>query len=41
MLKELGKIVDRNTDHCNKKLETIEMNQSKLDNSVTEKKTNK
>ena len=33
ILTELRKTVDRNTDHCNKELEIIKMNQSKLDNS--------
>ena len=40
MLKELRKIINRNADHCNKELETIKMNQSKLDNSIAEIKTN-
>ena len=26
MLKELRKIIDRNTDHCNRELETIKIN---------------
>ena len=34
MPKELRKIFDRNADHCNKELETIKRNQSKLDNSI-------
>ena len=34
MLKELRKIINRNTDHFNKELKTINRNQSKLDNSV-------
>ena len=34
MLKELRKIIDRNPDHCNKELETIKRNQSKLDKMV-------
>ena len=40
MLTELRNIFKRNADHCNKELETIKMNQSKIDNSVTEIKTN-
>ena len=39
MLKELRKIIDRNADHCNKELETIKMNQSKVVNSIDEIKT--
>ena len=39
MLKELRKAIDRNADHSNKELEFIKMNQSKLDNSISEKKT--
>ena len=39
MLKELRKIIDRNADHCKKELKTIKMNQSKLDNSIAEIKT--
>ena len=39
MLKELRKIIDRNAGHCNKELETIKWNQSKLDNSIAEIKT--
>ena len=35
MLTELRKIINRNTDHCNKELEAIKMNQSKIDNSGT------
>lgn len=40
MLTELRKIIDRKAYRCNKKLETIRMNQSKIDNSTTEIKTN-
>ena len=40
MLKKLRKIIDRNTDHCNKDLETIKVNQSKLLNSIAEIKNN-
>ena len=40
MLTELRKIIDRNADPCNKKVETIKMNQSKTDNSIAEIKTN-
>ena len=36
MLQELRKIMDRNAGHCNKELETIKRNQSKLDNSIAE-----
>ena len=35
MLKELRKIINRNADHCNKEVETIKRNQSKLDNSIS------
>ena len=35
MLKEWKKIINRNTDPCNKELETIQRNQSKLDNLIT------
>ena len=38
-LKEI-KILNRNADHSNKKLETVKRNQSKLDNSIAEIKTN-
>ena len=38
MLKELRKIINRNTDHFNKELKTINRNQSKLDNSVAKVK---
>ena len=38
MLKEM-KILSRKADHSNKKLETIKRNQSKLDNSIAEIKT--
>ena len=40
MLKELRKIIKRNADHSNKEIETMKMNQSKLDNSIAEIKTN-
>ena len=40
MLKELRKIIDTSADNCNKELETIKMNRSKLDNSTAEIKTN-
>ena len=40
MLKELRKIINKNEDHCNKELETMKVNQSKLDNSITRIKTN-
>ena len=40
MLKELRKIIDRNADSCNKELETIKRNQSKLDNSIAKIKNN-
>ena len=36
ILKELRNIIRRNADHCNNKLETMKMNQSKLDNSITD-----
>ena len=39
MLKELRKTINRNVDHCNKELETIKRSQSKLDNSISEVKT--
>lgn len=32
MLKELRKTIDRNADHCNKKLNPIKRSQSKSDN---------
>ena len=38
MLKELRKCIYRSADHCNKELETIRRNQSKLDNSIAEMK---
>jgi len=38
MLKELRKIINRNTDHFNKELKTINRNRSKLDNSVAKVK---
>ena len=34
MLKELRKIINRNTDHFNKELKTINRNQSKPDNWI-------
>ena len=34
------KIINRNADHCNKELETIQMNQSKNDNLIAKIKTN-
>ena len=40
ILKELRKIIKRNADHCNKVLETIKRNQSKLDNTIAEIETN-
>ena len=40
MLKELRKAIYRNADHCNKELESIKKNQSKLDSSIGEIKTN-
>ena len=36
MLKELRKIIDRNAEYCNKGVESIKRNQSKLDNSIAE-----
>ena len=39
MLKELRKIIDRNTDDCNKELEATKRNQSKLDNFTVKMKT--
>ena len=39
MLKELRKTIDGNADHCNKELESIKKNQSKLDSSTGEIKT--
>ena len=36
MLKAIGKIIDRNAGHCNKELETIKRNQSKLYSSIAE-----
>ena len=36
ILQELRNIIRRNADHCNNKLETMKMNQSKLDNSITD-----
>ena len=40
MLKELRKITNKNSNHCNKELKTIKMNQSKIDNSIAEIKNN-
>ena len=40
MLTDLRKIIKRDTDHCNKELETTKMNQSKTDNSIAKMKTN-
>ena len=40
MLTELRKITNINTDHCNKTLLTINMTQSKIDNSISEIKSN-
>ena len=37
---ELRKIISINADHCNKELEIIAMNQSKIDNSISEIKSN-
>lgn len=39
MLTELRKFINRNTDHSSKVVETIQRNQSKLDNSTVEIKT--
>ena len=33
-------MIDGNADHCNKELESIKKNQSKLDSSIGEIKTN-
>lgn len=33
-------IINRNADYCNKELETIKMNQSKIDNSIAKIKIN-
>ena len=40
MLTELRKIIDINTDNCDKEIKVIQMNQSKIDNSVSEIKSN-
>ena len=40
MLQELKKITDRNSDHCNKELATINMNQSKVDNTLDKIRAN-
>ena len=34
ILKVLRKNIERNADHCNKELENIKMNKSKLDNQL-------
>ena len=39
MLKELRKIIARNTDYYNKELEAIKRKQSKLDNFTAKMKT--
>ena len=39
MLKDLRKMLNRSTEHCNKELETIKRSRSKLDNSVAEIKS--
>lgn len=39
MLKELRKIIGRNTDYCNKEPEATKRNQSKLDNFTAKMKT--
>lgn len=38
MLKELRNIIDTNEDYCDKELETMQMNQSTLDNSIAKTK---
>ena len=38
--KELRKIINRNAHHCNKEINTIKKNQSKLDNSIAKVKAN-
>ena len=40
MLKELRKTIERNADHCNKELETVKRDQSKLDTSFIKIKNN-
>ena len=40
MLTELRKIINGNTEHCNKVLETIKNKQSKIDNSTAKIKNN-
>ena len=37
-LKELRKTTDGNADHCNKELESVQKNQSKLDSSIAKMK---
>ena len=39
MIKQLRKIIDIKADHCNKELEIIKRNQSKLDSSTAKIKT--
>jgi len=39
MLNTLRKIINRNADHWNKRLETINMNQWKIDNLMSELKS--
>ena len=41
MLTGLIKITNRNSGHCNKELETVKMNQSKIDNSIAKIKKKK
>ena len=36
MLIDLRKVISRNADHCNKDLETMQKNWSKIDNSTAE-----
>ena len=40
MLTKLRKIISINADHCNKELETMKMNESKVGNSISEIKSN-
>ena len=40
MLIDLRKVISRNADHCNKDLETMQKNWSKIDNSTAYIKTN-
>ena len=37
---ELRKIININADYCNKELETIKMNQSKIGNSISKVESN-